>query len=212
MHGTGRTSIMNWFKKRKAKEDPDTKMIDIKKILNLNSNTPDLVGNVTIKTMTPSILYGPNHPSTSHVVSSVGSALMGAANIVNVSTINATAAVGHGVYTSGTGQFTFQQQQPPNILTIMDRSNKELVRITKEGEVIWADGFQVTEAAEVFSHTLHLSTELAAGVRYAVKQKIRDVIFQEMIDMAKEKGVLTADELTYLWQAAKIMDKLKGIT
>jgi hypothetical protein len=44
-----------------------------------------------------------------------------------------------------------------------------------------------------------------------VKQRMRDAVFEELIDMAKSKGSLTADDLTYLQQAAKIMDKLKGI-
>ena len=50
-----------------------------------------------------------------------------------------------------------------------------------------------------------------AGVTYGVRQRIRDAVFEELIDMANNKGTLSVDDLTYLHQAAKIMDKLKGI-
>lgn len=39
---------------------------------------------------------------------------------------------------------------------------------------------------------------------------MRDTVFEEMISLAKEKGSLTVEDLTYLHTAAKIMDKLKG--
>ena len=49
------------------------------------------------------------------------------------------------------------------------------------------------------------------GITYSVKQRMRDAVFEELIDMANTKGILSVDDLTYLHQSAKIMDKLKGI-
>jgi hypothetical protein len=203
---------MWWRKKKKVKEDPDTKMVDVKK-LNLPGNLP-FTGTVTVpattaipNTINSGIAYGPNLTAAapSPVFSNVTVAAAGAINI------GASAAGGQFVAGSGLGQFTFHVQQPANILTINGHNQQEIVRITKDGEVIWANGFEVNEAAEAFASSLHLSTEIAAGIRYSTKQKMRDAVFEEMISMAQEKGSLTADELTYLWQAVKIMDKLKGI-
>lgn len=90
-------------------------------------------------------------------------------------------------------------------------SNKEIVRLNPDGSVTWADGINVPEASQAFERSLRLGAERSAGITYGVKQRIRDAVFEELIDMAKTKGTLSVDDLTYLHQAAKIMDKLKGI-
>lgn len=92
----------------------------------------------------------------------------------------------------------------------ISNSGKEIVRINKDGSVTWDDDATVDEAAEAFGKSLALGAELSAGLTYTVKQRMRDAVFEEMISLAKEKGSLTAEDLTYLHTAAKIMDKLKG--
>lgn len=189
--------MLRWWKAKKQKEDSDPKMVDIAS-LGIKSNPSSLMGTLTIPT---------NHtPVYSNVVNtSIGGGMVG--TIMGQS----HGVVGSGVYNSGAGNFSFQVHQPPNILSIVNLLGQEVVRITKDGEIVWPNGYQVEEAAEAFARSLHLSTEISAGIKYGMKQKVRDTVFEEMIEMAKEKGSLTADELTYLWQAAKIMDKLKGI-
>jgi hypothetical protein len=97
------------------------------------------------------------------------------------------------------------------ILDLYDTNNKEIVRLNKDGSVTWANGIEVDEAADAFARSIGQGAERSAGITYGVKQRMRDAVFEELIDMAKSKGSLTADDLTYLHQSAKIMDKLKGI-
>jgi len=51
---------------------------------------------------------------------------------------------------------------------------------------------------------------MAAGISDRVKYDARDSVFTELINIAKEKGPLSADDLTYFLEASKIMEKLKG--
>lgn len=41
-------------------------------------------------------------------------------------------------------------------------------------------------------------------------EHMRDMVFEELIDIAKENGPLSAEELTYILRASKIVEKLKG--
>jgi hypothetical protein len=113
--------------------------------------------------------------------------------------------------TTNVGATYAYNQSVNNVLTLYGPNNKELVRIEKDGSVKWNDDATVDEAAAAFAKSLSVGAERAAGITHGVKQRMRDTVFEEMISMAKEKGNLSADDLTYLWQAAKIMDKLKGV-
>lgn len=125
----------------------------------------------------------------------------------NVSISNGTS----GIISNTLSPFTFSYAQPAvtNIISLRN-SNGEIVVLNTDGSVTWADGIQIDEAAEAFSKSLSLSAEISSGITKKVKQEMRDTVFNEIISIAKEKGPLTADELTYLLQAAKIMDKLRG--
>lgn len=91
-------------------------------------------------------------------------------------------------------------------------ANKELVRLNNDGSVTWADDIiKIDEAAKSLATSLSLSAEIAAGITAGVKQRMKDMFFEEMITIAEEKGSITAEDLTYYWRAAKIVDKLKGI-
>lgn len=98
---------------------------------------------------------------------------------------------------------------PPNIMSFSD-NGKEIVRLNNDGTVIWADNIRINEAAEAFSKSLTIGAEIRAGLTDIVKRRMRDTIFEELINIADEKGSLDANDLTYLLQSAKIMDKLKG--
>ena len=95
-----------------------------------------------------------------------------------------------------------------NVLTIRN-SGKEVVRLTTDGSVIWNDEIKIDEAAEALSKSLTMSAEIAAGITTQVKFKIRDNIFNDLISIAKNKGPLTSEDLTYLLGASKIVEKLK---
>ena len=93
---------------------------------------------------------------------------------------------------------------------IFRHDGTEIVRIEKDGTVIWKSGIYIDEAAVALGKSLSLGAEMAIGITNIVKQKMRDAVFEEMISLVKEKGTLDEVDLTYLWQAAKIMDKLRG--
>jgi hypothetical protein len=124
----------------------------------------------------------------------------------------ANGAGGAGQYVMSTGSSTTwtlpNHQVSP--LVIHGIGNTELVRLNHDGTVTWADTINIDEAVNAFGQVLTLGAENSAGLTYAVKQRMRDTVFEEIILMAKDKGSLTADDLTYLHQAAKIIDKLKG--
>ncbi len=86
----------------------------------------------------------------------------------------------------------------------------EILHVTKTGEVIWANGINVDEAAEAFVRTIHTTMEIQSGITKKVKCEMRDSVFNELISIAQNKGALTADDLTFLLEASKIVEKLKG--
>lgn len=100
---------------------------------------------------------------------------------------------------------------PVDILKLQTITGKDIVRVTQDGEVIWADPeMNENEAAQALTRSMQQSAELKAGITKTVKSKMRDTVFEEIINIAKQKGSLTADDLTYLLEASKIIEKLKG--
>jgi hypothetical protein len=86
------------------------------------------------------------------------------------------------------------------------------MHVRPDGEVEWTNGIQVNEAATALGTAFRISSESQAGITNNVIRRIRDAVFEEMIAMANDKGALSAEDLIYLLQAAKIMDKLQGLT
>lgn len=97
-----------------------------------------------------------------------------------------------------------------DVLTLKDGNGKSIVTIDQTGAVIWHGDILINEAVQALNNVFVLSAENAAKITLAVKQRIRNTVFEEIISLADSKGSLTADDLTYLYQAAKIIDKLKG--
>lgn len=124
-------------------------------------------------------------------------------------TIPVTAAGGSGYYSIGSG-ISFSMPPKTSIVSFTDTSGKEVVRINLDGTVTWSDGIKIDEAAAAMAKSLSLSTELYAGITKAVKLRMRDSVFEDIIEIAKQKGSLTAEDLTYLLEASKIVEKLKG--
>ncbi len=98
----------------------------------------------------------------------------------------------------------------PTHLITLSNAGKEIVKLLPDGSVVWNDEIKVNEAAEAFSRSLSMGSEIAAGISKKAKSRIRDSIFEDIISIAKDKGSLTAEDLTYLLEASKIMEKLKG--
>jgi hypothetical protein len=129
---------------------------------------------------------------------------------------NITSAIGGG----GAGNITINpissvfsigaSYAPTSSIITLSSSGKEIVRLNQDGTVTWANGIQVDEAAEAFGRSLTYSAELKAGITKRVKLEMRDSVFEDLIGIAKEKGSLTVDDLTYLLAASKIVEKLKG--
>ena len=115
------------------------------------------------------------------------------------------------------GSFSYTQKQrlvignshDKFIFRINDIDGKEIVSIYNNGSVIWNNKLKLDEAAKEFSTMISLSAEKAIHVTNSIKLKMRDSIFQDIIKIAKEKGPLSAEELTYLLEASKIVEKLK---
>lgn len=164
------------------------------------SSSIDTTGTVTV-TMPPSI------SNTGYGTLSVNPAgnLTGAANNITSNYITSTAYVmGSGLYL-GTPART-------SAITIhgSDASQSEIVRLNLDGTVVWANGIKIDEAARAFARVLTDGAELRAGITQAVKLRMRDSVFNDIIALARERGSLTADDLTFMLEASKMVEKLKG--
>jgi hypothetical protein len=109
----------------------------------------------------------------------------------------------------GGGGFTFNAPPTTHIVQF-NNSGSEIVRLNLDGTVTWAGGIDIDAAADAFSKSLQLGAEIRASITKSVKLKMRDSVFEDLINIAKEKGSLTAEDLTYLLEASKIVEKLKG--
>lgn len=96
------------------------------------------------------------------------------------------------------------------IISLMDGQGKQIVKLNEDGTVTWAAGIQIDEAADAFGKSLNLSAERKVGITNRVKAQMRDSVFNDLIDIAKIKGSLSAEDLQYLLSASKIVEKLKG--
>jgi hypothetical protein len=110
---------------------------------------------------------------------------------------------------SSIGTSQYAPTHPNYVISAPNR--KEIVSITNDGKVVWADGIEIDEAAEALSKAIRLSSEMSAGITKRVRNDIRDTIFEEIISIAKKRVTLTADDLTLMLESSKIMDKLKGL-
>ena len=110
---------------------------------------------------------------------------------------------------TGYGGFTLGSMQPTNILVVSNAGN-EIVRVDVNGKVTWADHINVDEAAKALAQSIRIGAELQAGITKSVKANMRDTVFEEIIEIAKKNGSLTLDELTFMYESSKIMEKLKG--
>jgi len=132
---------------------------------------------------------------------------MSAMTVTANPTITGTVTMNPNSYiTSSIGNINYQ---PPYIIQF-NNNGKEIVKLRNDGTVEWTNGIQIDEAAEAFARTLAMGAEMSAGITKKVKLEMRDSVFNDLIAIAKEKGSLTAEDLTFLLQGSKIVEKLKG--
>jgi len=171
----------------------------------LNTSTGTYTINVPATTIPQNYSYSSIGAAGAGCVT-VGNTTGAAPNPTSWITAN-TGIIGAGGAMAG----TFTMTLPTNIVTFSKpANNQEIVRLNTDGSVTWANGIDVDAAAEAFGHSLQMGAELKAGISKSVKLKMRDSVFEDLINIAKEKGSLTADDLTYLLEASKIVEKLKG--
>ena len=150
--------------------------------------------------------------SMNSVVGGVGAGNITVGNITGAAqassgwpTINTTS--GSGII----GGSIFTMTLPNNIVIFSKPSNnQEIVRLNIDGSVTWASEIDIDAAAEAFGQSLQMGAEMKAGISKSVKLRMRDSVFEDLIGIAKEKGSLTAEDLTYMLEASKIVEKLKG--
>jgi hypothetical protein len=131
-------------------------------------------------------------------------------NVATGQWVTTTIPTGGFTYTAPSQIFSNPYLNSSNNAFIVSNSGKEIVRLNKDGSVTWDKEINVDEAAAAFARSINLGAEMMAGITQGVKHRMRDSVFNDLIEIAKEKGSLSADDLTYLLSAAKIVEKLKG--
>ena len=154
------------------------------------------MGNIILST-------GTNIPTYTMNSSMITGSAIAAGSVYN--TITSSPYQGSSSFTIGTNL-----HNSTSVVTFYNQSNTEIVRLNRDGTITWGNGIDVNEAAEAFARSISLGGEMQSGITWGVKHRMRDSVFADLIEIAKEKGSLTADDLTYLLEASKIVEKLKG--
>jgi len=171
-------------------------------------NTPNTI---TISAPTSGVALP--SPFQTYNTTTVGTGMIGAGA---VTTGNITGAIAGGFGTIGgartvLGGSTYTINPAPTVLfTAYNTSSKEIVRLNPDGSVVWNGEIDVDAAAEAFGRSMTMGAEISAGITKRVKLQMRDSVFEDIISIAKEKGSLSVEDLTYLLEASKIIEKLKG--
>lgn len=122
-----------------------------------------------------------------------------------------TTGLTNGLYASG---ITINSSVPSHLVAFYDHNGAEILRVEPDGTVIWKNGVTeeaITEAQNALSRSINLTVESKAGIVEGTKRRIRDQVFEEIIEFAKQRGALTADDLTFMLESSKIIEKLKGV-
>lgn len=196
-----------WKKKKDTKVEKGDPVVSASTISSSNSFGTFTVG--------PSTMVGGAAGTAGTIISTVATTGFNYANLTtSAPTPTPTPILNAGAnYMAGTGfatgNFTIGQYQPSNIISIQNQG-KEIVRLNLDGSVTWNDEINVDEAAEAFARSMRIGLEIQAGITKGVKSRMRDAVFEEIIELAKINGKLTLDELTFMYESSKIMEKLKG--
>jgi hypothetical protein len=166
----------------------------------------------TLNMSNTTVTLPPSSPSYGTITvaagGAVGSGQYGTGVVGNITAANLSSGT---VYSTGYGYASMGVAQQSSVISVRGGpTNDEIVRLNRDGSVTWAQEINIDEAAKAFAQSISVGAELAAGITQTVKYKMRDSVFEDIINIAREKGSLTADDLTYLLEASKIVEKLKG--
>jgi len=118
-----------------------------------------------------------------------------------------TITIDSNTLASSAWNFSYNQ---PTSLSILKADGNELLKIDQtDGTVTWASGINIDEAAKALAKSISLGAEMKAGITNRVKSEIRDTVFSNLIEIARDKGGLSVEDIEYFHRASKIMDKLK---
>lgn len=155
-----------------------------------------------------------NNVTTSQAISSLSTIYATGAGVSASAMTGTTTVSGAGAfyapYLPNSGVVFGTSGFDGHIMRINDADGKELVKLMNDGTVKWTDEDNVDEAAKSFARMLKLGVEASAKITNKVKLDMRDSVFNDIIEIAKMKGALTAEDLTHLLEASKIVEKLKG--
>lgn len=149
-----------------------------------------------------------------------GTTGLAASNILSSNTL--TTSANNGVSIQGSNSFTLTNYQPKTNLTLSPSGNEYLLAISYEdteifrldynGKSTWKDGIQVDRAAEAFSRAIQYGITETTGLNKTVRRELRmagwDAAFEEIIRAVEAGRNLDTEELTYMRDAIKILDKL----
>jgi hypothetical protein len=93
-------------------------------------------------------------------------------------------------------------------ILIDGEDGEEIVRLRNDGKVVWKNGVQLDEGVKAFSSLLRLGVAESAGVGASVREEIRNQVYADLIAMAKEKGSLTEEDLTFDRDSCILVEKL----
>jgi hypothetical protein len=176
-------SLIKWFKNLGKKSPIEHKdPIMPSNVIYSNISPTWTTGTTMTTTSSPSILY----PTT-----------------------GVTYTVGNG-YSTVIGQAGMYSAPNPAPVFQLSGNQGEIVRMNRDGSIVWSSEININEAAEAFAKSMYLGAEIQSGITKNAKLRMRDSVFEDLITIAKEKGSLSADDLTYLLEASKIVEKLKG--
>lgn len=185
-----------WFSKKDKTIMPNTVTVPSSFPANSPIGSANTMGNIILST-------GTNIPTYTMNSSMITGSAIAAGSVYN--TITSSPYQGSSSFTIGTNL-----HNSTSVVTFYNQSNTEIVRLNRDGTITWGNGIDVNEAAEAFARSISLGGEMQSGITQGVKHRMRDSVFADLIEIAKEKGSLTADDLTYLLEASKIVEKLKG--
>jgi hypothetical protein len=94
-------------------------------------------------------------------------------------------------------------------IKFINSAGVEIVRLNNNGSVVWANGIVPDEAIDSFRSSLEIAAEQKVGIHMGTKHRMRDSVFKDLIEVARDKGPLSAEDLTYLLEASKIVERLK---
>jgi len=141
-----------------------------------------------------------------------------AASHVHTGATNSASGVGvSSAKFSGSGIFSSMDHSrisvgAGSLITMFNSNNEEVVRLREDGIVIWKHGINIDDATRAFSIALRQGAVVCSGVGAIARTEIRSEIYANLINLAKEKGSLTIDDLTFDRDSCILVEKLANTT